>query len=209
MGDDWTQTWREAAVTGNREVGRGCRLLSLELRDALPFPYEPGHVGVLRQGAQRHPYTLSQVDPERRALGIVYRVISGGRLTPMLEALAPGARLAFRGLHHAPVRDGIAPEARAVVLCSTGSGIGPLWGFAERALAQGFERPILLFAGYREAEDICLAPELDGLQAAHPHFRWHPTLTHPAADWPGQSFRSDWWIRRDTNRSRASLSLRR
>jgi len=185
MVDDWTQAWREAAVTGNREVGRGCRLLSLELRDELPFPYGPGHVAVLRRAGQRHPYTLSRVDPERRGLDIVYRVISGGRLTPLLESLAPGARLEFSGLHHTPVRDGIAPEARAVVLCSTGSGIGPLWGFAEQALGGDFDRPISLFAGYREAADICLAPELDALQAAHPRFRWQPTLTRPAADWPG------------------------
>jgi len=182
---DWTQLWREATVTGNREVGRGCRLLGLELRDDLPFPYEPGHVGVLRHDGLRHPYTLSQVDPGRRGLGILYRVIPGGRLTPALEGLEPGAALEFSGLHHAPVLEGIAPEARAVVLCSTGSGIGPLWGFAERALGQGFQRPITLFAGFREAEDICLAPELDALQTRHPTFRWHPTLTRPAADWPG------------------------
>lgn len=185
MGGDWTQTWREAAVTGNREVGRGCRLLSFELRDELPFPYEPGHVGVLRSGGQRHPYTLSRVEADRRGLGIVYRVIAGGRLTPLLESLVPGARLEFSGLHHVPVMHGIAPEARAVVLCSTGSGIGPLWGFAEQALDQGFDRPISLFAGYRQAEDICLAPELDALQAGHPGFRWRPTLTQPPADWQG------------------------
>jgi ferredoxin-NADP reductase len=182
---DWTQIWRQALVTGNREVGRGCRLLQLELRDDLPFPYQPGHVALLRQEGHRHPYTLSQVDPRRRGLGIVYRVIPGGRLTPMLEALVPGAQLEFSGLHHTPVIEGIAPEAAAVVGLATGSGIGPLWGFAEQALAQGFARPITLFAGFREAADICLAPELDALQARFPGFRWQPILTRPPAEWGG------------------------
>jgi ferredoxin-NADP reductase len=99
--------------------------------------------------------------------------------------LAIGVQLEFSGLHHTPVLEGIAPEANAVVGLATGSGIGPLWGFAEQALGQGFDRPITLFAGFREAADICLAPELDALQARHPGFRWHPTLTRPPADWTG------------------------
>ena len=185
MSGDWTQTWRQAAVTGNREAGRGCRLLRLELPDDLPFPYEPGHVAVLRHAGHRHPYTISRTEPALRSLDLLYRVIPGGRLTPALAALAVGERVEFSGLHHTPVLEGIAPEAGAVVGFSTGSGIGPLWGFAEQALGQGFTRPITLIAGYREAEDICLAPELDALQAAPPGFRWRATLTRPGAQWPG------------------------
>ena len=182
---DWTQTWRLATVTGNREAGCGCRLLELELRDALPFPYQPGHVAVLRHQGQRHPYTVSRSDPEARTVVLLFRVIPGGRLTPFLESLRVGVQVEFSGLHHVPVLAGIAPEARAVVGLSTGSGIGPLWGFAEQALALGFGRPITLFAGFREAEDICLTPELDALQARHPEFRWRPTLTRPPAGWTG------------------------
>jgi ferredoxin-NADP reductase len=185
MSGEWTQVWRQATVTGNRESGRGCRLLLLELRDQLPFPFQPGHVAVLRLDGQRHPYTLSQADPAARSLALLFRVIPGGRLTPVLERLTPGVQVEFSGLHHEPVLAGIDPAAEAVVGLSTGSGIGPLWGFAEQALGQGFPRPITLFAGFREAEDICLAPELDALQARYPGFRWHPTLTRPGAGWTG------------------------
>ena len=185
MGTDWTEAWREAVVAGNREVGRGCRLLTLQVPDALPFPFEPGHVVVVRHVEHRHPYTVSLADPARRELGLVFRVIPGGRLTPGLEAAAPGVRMELSGLHHEPVRALIAPEAHAVVGLATGSGTGPLWGFAEQALAAGFERPITLFAGFREAADICLAPELDALQARHPTFRWRPTLTAPPPGWTG------------------------
>jgi NAD(P)H-flavin reductase len=185
VAEDWTQVWRTARVTGNREVGRSCRLVELELADALPFPYQPGHVAVLHLDGLRHPYTLCRADPARRTLGLVFRVVPDGRLTPALGRLAPGDQVELSGLHHTPVRDGIAPAARSVVGLATGSGIGPLWGFAEQALAAGFQRPITLFAGFREAEDICLAPELDALQARYPGFRWLPTLSRPAAAWPG------------------------
>ena len=185
MGTEWTEAWRDAEVTGNREVGRGCRLLELVLPDALPFPFEPGHVLVLRHAGHRHPYTVSRADASGRKLGLVFRVIPGGRLTPLLEAVPPGARLELSGLHHEPVRGLVAPGAEAFVGLATGSGIGPLWGFAEQALASGFQRPITLFAGFREEEDICLAQELNALQARHPGFRWHPTLTRPRAAWTG------------------------
>lgn len=185
MTEDWTQAWRTATVTDNREVGRGFHLLHLEVADALPFPFEPGHVVVLRHEGHRHPYTLSRTDPAARRVGLLFRVVQGGRLTPSLGTAAPGTVVEISGLHHEPIADMIAPEARALVGLSTGSGIGPLWGFAERSLAAGFDRPITLVAGYREEEDICLAPELDALQAAHPGFAWHPTLTQPGPGWTG------------------------
>ena len=185
MSGDWTQVWRAGRLTTNREVGRGTRLLELELPDGLPFPFEAGHVVVLRHAGHRHPYTVSRSRPERRALDLLLRVIPGGRLTPALEAAAPGTVFEVSGLHHSPIREGIAGAAAAVVGLATGSGLGPLWGFAEAALAGGWDRPIQLFAGFREAADICLGPELEALQARHPQFRWQPTLTRPGADWPG------------------------
>jgi ferredoxin-NADP reductase len=185
MSTDWTQAWRDVTVTGNREAGRGCRLLRIGVPDDLPFPFEPGHVVVLRAGGHRHPYTVSQADPLARELTILIRIIPGGRLTPLLETAEPGQHLELSGLHHEPVRTLIAPGAAGFVGLSTGSGIGPLWGFAEQALASGFPLPITLFAGFREVEDPCLAPELDALQALHPRFQWHPTLTQPAPSWTG------------------------
>ena len=185
MSEDWTQVWRAGLLTANRAVGRGSRLLEIELADDLPFPFEAGHVVVLRHAGHRHPYTVSRAHPGRRALDLLLRVIPGGRLTPALEAAAPGTRFELSGLHHIPIQEGIAGDAAAVVGLATGSGLGPLWGFAETALAGGWDRPIQLFAGFREAEDICLGPELDALQATYPRFSWQPTLTRPPAAWPG------------------------
>ena len=185
MGTQWTEAWWAVEVTENREVGRACRLLRLRVPDSLPFPFEPGHVVVLRHGGHRHPYTIAQAAPARRELAILFRIIPGGTFTPILEAAEPGTRLELSGLHHEPVRELIAPDALGVVGLCTGSGIGPLWGFAESVLAQGFARPITLFAGYREAQDICLIAELDALQARYPGFSWHPTLSHPEPAWAG------------------------
>ena len=186
---DWTSVWREARIVGNREVGRGSHLLSLCLEDGLPFPFEPGHVVSLRitkpDGTYlRHPYTVSLVRPEEQVMELLFRVVQGGRLTPTLSGLQDGS-VEVSGLHHRPISEEVSPGANAFIGLSTGSGIGPLYGFAARALAHGFQRPIHLFTGHREAEDICFACELNGLAVKFPNFTWAPTLSRPAETWMG------------------------
>ena len=186
---DWTSIWRMARVLENREVGRGSHMLKLHLEDGHPFPYEPGHVVSLRivkaDGTfLRHPYTVAMVHPEARELELLFRVIPGGRLTPILAKMNEGF-VEISGLHHQPIINEITANTDKIVGISTGSGIGPLYGFAARSLEQGFRRPIRLFAGYREEVDICLGPELNDLVARFPNFSWAPTLSRPAGTWQG------------------------
>src|SRR6185436_17577662 len=69
---------------------------------------------------------------------------------------------------------------------STGTGIGPLYGFARQALTENVLKvPIRLYAGFREEADICLKPELDALAASYAEFSWNPTLSQPHAGWKG------------------------
>jgi len=186
----WTQAWRRAEVRAQRSVARGTQLTEVGIPDDLPFPFEPGHVVSLRAatpaGVVRHPYTVSGADPSARSLALVYRVIPGGRLTPTLSALAPGAALEVSGLHHQPIRLEVDPTADIILGAATSSGLGPLWGYAARALGDGEARPIHLVVGVREAADLPLVAELEALAARHPHFRWTPVLSHPDGGWAGR-----------------------
>lgn len=186
---DWTQAWRRAEVRANHALARGTQLTRLHLADDLPFPFEPGHVVSLRAetgaGLVRHAYTLSFVDVAARTVDVVYRVIPGGRLTPHLAAAAPGTPVEVQGLHHQPIRLEMDPAAPAFLGVGTGSGAGPLVGFATQALAAGFHRPLALLLGFREAEDIPFREHLDHLAASHPDFRWAATLTSPEPAWTG------------------------
>ena len=186
---DWTSVWRAARVIGNREAGRGSQLLALRLEDDLPFPFEPGHVVSLRVAKAdgtylRHPYTVSLVHPGTRAVELLFRVILGGQLTPTLAVLKDGY-VEVSGLHHQPIINENSVYMHEFVGISTGSGIGPLYGFAAKSLAEGFPQTIRLFAGFREEADICLAPELDALMGRFPNFSWAPTLSRPAGTWLG------------------------
>ncbi|HJV23635.1 MAG TPA: FAD-binding oxidoreductase [Holophagaceae bacterium] len=185
----WTDTWRRAEVVGQRAVARGTQLTTLRLPDELPFPFEPGHVVALRMptptGLHRHPYTVCGSEAGARELTFVYRVIPEGRLTPTFAALAPGAVVELSGLHHNPIREEVDPEAETFVGFATSSGLGPLWGFAAKALAEGEARPLHLVVGVREEADLPLRPELDALTKAHPTFRWTPVVSGPEPVWAG------------------------
>ncbi len=185
----WTEAWRPAEVVAQRPVARGTQLTVLRLLDELPFPFEPGHVIALRlptpTGLHRHPYTVCGSDAATRQLSFVYRVIPEGRLTPTFAVLGPGAGAEVSGLHHAPIREEVDPEADEFLGLATSSGLGPLWGFAAEALRRGEGRPLHLAVGVREEADLPLRAELDALAASHPAFRWTPIVSRPGPEWHG------------------------
>lgn len=189
MTQDWTSAWRRAVVREQRAAARGTQLTVVELGDALPFPFEPGHVVALRletpAGLMRHPYTVCMADEAARRLGFIYRVIPEGRLTPSFTALEPGGVVEISGLHHAPIREEVDPAAETFVGFGTSSGLGPLWGYAARALAQGETRPLHLVVGVREEADLPLRAELEQLAARHRNFRWTPIVSRPGPGWTG------------------------
>lgn len=190
MVQDPRQTWRPARVVENRQVARASMWLALEARDDLPAAYDPGHVlslGLLQQSSTylRHAYTVSRGDPGRCRFEHLYRVIPNGRMTPQLVQLHPGAEVFFHGPFHTPIQQEVRDDARRIALLATGTGIGPIFGFAEKALKEGESRPLTLYAGFREEADFCLIDELDELAWKHPNFEWHFTVSKPSATWNG------------------------
>jgi len=178
-----------AVILENKAAGRGNRWLKVQIQDQSPLDHEPGTVVGLsfRQGMDlyRHAYTVSRADPEKRSLEFLYRVIPQGHMTPLLAALGPGAELKIAGRGGHPISQEVDSQAEGIVLVSTGTGIGPLFGFSQMALAQRPGIPIQLFAGFREAQDCCLQEELEALAARHPHFKWHFSLSQPDSAWTG------------------------
>lgn len=179
----------QCIVLENKALGRGNRWLKLEVRDPIALTHEPGTVvGLsLRRGQDvfRHAYTVSRADPEQRTLEFLYRVIPGGRMTPLLEALVPGSELQMSGRGGHPIRNEVDTRPEGIVLVSTGTGIGPLYGFSRLALEGKLKIPLKLFAGFREVQDACLADELGQLAGEHANFEWRFSLSRPDAAWAG------------------------
>ena len=185
-----TRFWRRAQVVENRTMARGSVWLTLEATDDAPAAYEPGHVlGLALKNADgsflRHAYTVSRGDPFRRRFSHLYRVILGGDLTPRLEKLCAGDEIYFHGPFHSPIQREIDPQAIRIVGVATGTGIGPLYGFAAKTLAEGDSRPIALYASFRKLEDLVLLPELKKLARQYTSFSFAFSLTEPPPDWQG------------------------
>jgi NAD(P)H-flavin reductase len=178
-----------AKVLQNEEISRGNRWLKLQVMDGPPLDHEPGTVlGLTMQHGRetlRHAYTVSRADPAKRTLEFLYRVIPHGHMTPHLAALAPGAEMGMPGRGGHPISGEVDTQPAGIVLVSTGTGIGPIWGYSQAALAQGLKTPIKLFAGFREAQDCCLQAELTALAENYPNFEWHFSLSQPDAAWKG------------------------
>src|SRR5262245_21498786 len=158
--------------------------LRLQAVDDWAAAYEPGHVlslGLkLDNGLMRHAYTVSRGEFRSRQFEHLYRVISHGRMTPLLSEMSPGMTVFFHGPFHTPIQYEIQSGAERIVLIATGTGVGPLFGYAEKTLREGETRPITLYASFREESHICLAAELDSLARRYPKFGWHSGLTRPA-----------------------------
>jgi len=170
-------------------MGRGNRWLKLQLPEGATMDFEPGTVLGLSMrheaGTLRHAYTVSRARPKERTLEFLYRVIPGGRMTPHLAALAPGAEMTIAGRGGHPISGEVDTAPEGIVLVSTGTGIGPVWGYAAMALEAGLKLPIKLFAGFREEADACLQEELTQLADKHPHFEWYFSLSKPGPAWKG------------------------
>jgi NAD(P)H-flavin reductase len=186
---DTNPTWRPARVLDNRTVATGSMWITLEAVDDLPASYDPGHVlglGLKVDGGyMRHAYTVSRGESHTRRFEHLYRIIPHGRMTPRLAMLPAGEAVFFHGPFHTPIQREIHGEAERIVLMATGTGVGPLFGYAEKALSEGETRPMALYAGFREESDICLAGELDRLARRRPNFEWHYTVTQPSERWKG------------------------
>ena len=190
--------WRPARVIRNRPVANGSMWMTLEADDEFTAGYEPGHVlslGLkLGNGVMRHAYTVSRGEPRLRRFEHLYRVIFQGRMTPQLSQLLPGDTVFFHGPFHTPIQYEIQPGAERIVLIGTGTGVGPLFGYAEKALLEGETRPIALYASFREESHICMTQELEGLARRYPDFRWQYSVTNPSQNWSGFTGRVTEWV---------------
>ena len=80
-------------------------------------------------------------------------------------------------------------SAKPMVLLAGGTGFAPIKSLVEHALYEGSTRPMTIYWGARAKADLYL-PDLPAQwAAAHPHIRYVPVLSEPAAGdaWSGRT----------------------
>jgi ferredoxin-NADP reductase len=162
--------------------------LTFEVVDDFPFVHQPGYFVGIRtdipgQGLRRSPYCIFSPPDGSRSFQLLVRLVPEGPVSCYLAALHPGDEITFRG----PSGRSMVPKEpdTQLVYLATGVGVGPLLALSQHLLAQGFDRPIHLYWGLRQPEDVCLLDELDALAANHPNFSYDISLSQPPDHWTG------------------------
>jgi len=196
-----------AAVTNRpdgSEVGSGApgTVLSIELvgehirifRIAPPsgFRYRPGQYVKVGAGAgKRRSFSLASA-PYEAHLELCIALNPGGRLTPALFALQPGARL---DVDPRP-RGGFAlvSGVRRHLMVATGTGIAPLRSMVRAALDRGSRDEFLILHGASHADGLPYRDELTALAASQDQVTYQPTVSRPDTSpgaWAGHTGRVD------------------
>ena len=180
---------RRAQVTGYETLTpTGTVRVSFRVMDDQPFRFAPGQfVGIQakipRYGVRKTPYCISSPPNDERTFRLLIRLVPEGPLSYYLGSLRVGDVISFRG----PTGRSMIPKEpdTELILLGTGVGVGPFLSLVPLLTEQGFDRPIRLFWGLRQVEDICLVDELDAISASNPDFSYRITLSQPPAAWTG------------------------
>ncbi|WVQ83455.1 hypothetical protein IAT38_005596 [Cryptococcus sp. DSM 104549] len=113
------------------------------------------------------PYTPVSPPDQKGSLELMIKEYPGGKITPWLAGLSPGAKVLFKG----PLQKfKYEPNSFDRGLCvAGGSGITPMWQLITHSLTIPEDKTkwTLVFANVTE-KDILLRKEWDALAAAHP-----------------------------------------
>lgn len=174
----------EVSLSGARSLELPARVSSVErlAKDVLrvwvetetPLAFRSGqYLTLSRSDGLARAYSIvgrSQVAPELLELHV--RVLVGGRMSGWLASdTAVGAPVRVRGALGDCFYVPGSPE-QPLMLIGTGTGLAPLWGVLQDALAAGHTGAIELWHGARDAGGLYLDQELARLVQRHPQLSY-------------------------------------
>jgi ferredoxin--NADP+ reductase len=119
--------------------------------------------------------------------------IPGGRLTPRLVGLGPGAVVDVTDT----AKGGFVLDTSGTthVMIATGTGIAPFRSMVLDALHRKLQGSFVILHGASYADELPYLGELQALAAANPQVEYEPTVSRPAearnAGWTGRTGRVD------------------
>lgn len=146
------------------------------------------YIDILMKDGRRRSFSLANAPHDDALLQLHIRHISGGAFTEhvfshmqekeILRIEGPHGSFCLREDSHKPI-----------LLLASGTGFAPIKAIVEHALYMGLTRPMTLYWGARRAKDIYMMALPQQWQAQHPHIRFIPVLSEPAAEdgWNGRT----------------------
>jgi len=165
-----------ARVTAIADATHDIKQIQLVIDGANPLAFTAGQYARLTfPGAPTRDYSMAS-GPGERALEFHIRRVPGGAATQRIHTLL---KLGDPVLVEGPFGSSYLREQHAgPILCvAGGSGLAPIKGIVEAAMARGMKQPIHVYFGVRSRRDLYLVDHFEGLAQRHPNLSFTPVLS--------------------------------
>jgi ferredoxin-NAD(P)+ reductase (naphthalene dioxygenase ferredoxin-specific) len=163
-------------VTALEDATHDIKHIQLAIDGADPLAFTPGQYARLTfPGAPTRDYSMASI-PGEGELEFHIRQVPGGAATQRIHALL---KLGDPVLVEGPFGSSYLRERHVgPILCiAGGSGLGPIKGIVEAAIARGMKQPIHVYFGARSDRDLYLVDHFKGLAQRHPNLTFMPVLS--------------------------------
>lgn len=177
---------RSAQLVSWREVGPEVRHFHFVVPGIPRFDFSPGQFVSLTEEMNgkkiTRAYSIAS-PPDENRFELSLNRVQEGTFSPYLFGLNSGDAVRFRGPYGVFT---LREPARDTVFVAHGTGIAPFRSMLLARLPEDPDHQYTLLFGCRHQESLLYREELEQLERTHPNFRFLPTLSRPAEDWPGR-----------------------
>ncbi len=153
----------------------------VQLERPVDFVHRAGqYITLIREDGLARSYSISAAS-ENDCLNLHIRRIPGGAFTEWIHREAqPGTPIEIQGPSGNCFYSEEIPLDKPIVLAGTGTGLAPLYGILEDALARGHEGPIYLYHGAVNFDGLYLCEKLTEIAKQHGNVTYAPSVLQAA-----------------------------
>jgi len=144
------------------------------------------YINIVLEDGQRRAFSFANPPHDNATIELHVRCIPGGLFTTrVFETMKSGDAIEFEGpLGRFTLRE----SSRPILFVAGATGFAPVKSIVEDAFHRRIARPMQLYWGVREANDLYLLELAQRWQREHANFSVVPVLSHAAPDdpWPGR-----------------------
>ncbi|HQX94049.1 MAG TPA: FAD-binding oxidoreductase [Thermomonas sp.] len=178
----------EARVESMERLGATVMRLRLSLPDGARIAFAAGqYLNVLLADGQRRAFSFANAPHDNAMIELHVRLIAGGRFTThVFTRMQVGDTLRVE----APLgRFTLHAGDRPILFVAGATGFAPIKSIVEDAFHRGIARPMRLYWGVRDPDDLYMRELLERWRREHPQFSYVTVLSEPAAApaWDGRT----------------------
>jgi CDP-4-dehydro-6-deoxyglucose reductase len=144
------------------------------------------YINIILPDGQRRAYSFANAPHDNTRIELHVRRIPGGRFTGhVFEVMQVGDELSFEGPMGSFTRQ---DSERPILFVAGATGFAPVKSIVEDCLWRGIRRPMSVYWGVRQREDLYLAELAETWQRRHDNLRFVPVVSEGRADdgWTGR-----------------------